>query len=125
MRPTAFTSRCWASTDSIGLFLFVAIWITVWRSAGVIRKDWPLTIRQRHGPPISAACPRSSLVGYPVGGAFLSLAYFDLPYNLVLLVVLRASSWLAENEPLGARSASTAPTSGGATRATSRPRFRI
>jgi hypothetical protein len=31
-----------------------------------------------------------SLVGFAVGGAFLSLAYFDLPYDiLVVVVVLR------------------------------------
>jgi hypothetical protein len=29
-----------------------------------------------------------SLIGYLVGGTFLSLAYFDLPYNLLVLVVL-------------------------------------
>jgi hypothetical protein len=29
-----------------------------------------------------------SLVGYFVGGAFLSLAYYDVPYNLVVALVL-------------------------------------
>ena len=29
-----------------------------------------------------------SLIGYLVGGAFLSLSYFDFPYNLMTLVVL-------------------------------------
>ena len=29
-----------------------------------------------------------SLVGYAAGGAFLSLAYFDLPYNMMVMVVL-------------------------------------
>ncbi|WP_341647587.1 hypothetical protein [Thauera humireducens] len=29
-----------------------------------------------------------ALVGYAVGGAFLSLAYFDLPYNLMVIVVV-------------------------------------
>ena len=28
------------------------------------------------------------LIGYATGGAFLSLVYFDLPYYLVLIVVL-------------------------------------
>ena len=28
-----------------------------------------------------------SLIGYAVGGAFLSLAYFDLPYYLLVLAV--------------------------------------
>ena len=32
-----------------------------------------------------------SLVGYAVGGAFLSLAYFDLPYDIMVMVVLTRS----------------------------------
>jgi hypothetical protein len=44
-----------------------------------------------------------SLVGYAVGGAFLSLAYFDLPYNIMVLVVL-ARVWMTskawEREPV-------------------------
>ncbi len=33
------------------------------------------------------------LVGYAAGGAFLSLAYFDLPYNMMIMVVL-ARKWV-------------------------------
>jgi hypothetical protein len=29
-----------------------------------------------------------SLVGYAVGGAFLSLAYYDVPFNLLVVLVL-------------------------------------
>ena len=29
-----------------------------------------------------------ALVGYSVGGAFSNLAYFDLPYNLLAIIVL-------------------------------------
>lgn len=34
-----------------------------------------------------------SLVGYAVGGAFLSLSYFDLPYNMMVMVVA-AQAWV-------------------------------
>jgi hypothetical protein len=34
-----------------------------------------------------------SLAGFAVGGAFLSLSYFDLPYNLMIMVVL-ARRWV-------------------------------
>ena len=42
-----------------------------------------------------------SLVGYFVGGAFLSLSYFDLPYDLMMMVVLArvwvtSQGWLRE-----------------------------
>jgi putative inorganic carbon (hco3(-)) transporter len=36
-----------------------------------------------------------SMVGYAVGGAFLSLTYFDLPYN-VLVVLVASKYWLIE-----------------------------
>jgi hypothetical protein len=44
-----------------------------------------------------------SLAGYAVGGAFLSLSYWDLPYNLMILAVigkrwLDRKEWLREKE---------------------------
>jgi putative inorganic carbon (hco3(-)) transporter len=44
-----------------------------------------------------------SLVAYAVGGAFLDLAYYDLPYNIMIIVVLtyawvRRRAW--ETEPV-------------------------
>lgn len=36
-----------------------------------------------------------SMVGFAVGGAFLSLAYFDLPYN-IMVVVIACKFWLLE-----------------------------
>ena len=35
-----------------------------------------------------AAMIQVSLIGYAVGGAFLGLAYFDIPYLLVAFVVI-------------------------------------
>jgi probable O-glycosylation ligase (exosortase A-associated) len=71
----------------VGLGLFLLLWITVWRSATWLRR----TGRARRGAEwasdLGSMC-QVSLVGYAVGGAFLSLAYFDLPYNLLVLVVV-------------------------------------
>ena len=85
----------------VGLILFVAIWIAVWRSA---RRDTPhgrVTIRQTAWVADLGSMCQVSLVGYLVGGMFLSLAYFDLPYNVLVLVVA-ARRWLAERRAEGA-----------------------
>ena len=53
------------------------------------------------------------LVGYLIGGLFLSLAYFDLPYNVLVLVVA-AKRWLGEARSAdGTAGAATQVTSGG------------
>ena len=70
-----------------GLFLFVLLWWLVWRHAGRMRRlgapDPTPSGRATLGGMIQV-----SLIGYLVGGAFLSLAYFDLPYDLLVLVVV-------------------------------------
>jgi probable O-glycosylation ligase (exosortase A-associated) len=38
-----------------------------------------------------------SMIGYAVGGAFLSLAYFDLPYNVLVILVV-SERWLNDKE---------------------------
>jgi uncharacterized protein (DUF983 family) len=37
-----------------------------------------------------AAMIQVSLVGYAAGGAFLGLGYFDLPYHLMIILILAA-----------------------------------
>ena len=71
----------------VGLFLFLGIWLSTWRLAGALRTQPDLAPEARWTADLGAMC-QVSLVGYAVGGAFLSLAYFDLPYNLMVLVVL-------------------------------------
>jgi len=41
------------------------------------------------------------MVGYGVGGAFLSLSYFDLPYNIMVAIIL--AKFFAEKELAGAQ----------------------
>lgn len=70
-----------------GLLLFLLIWWFVWRWAGRLHKNGDV------GPDLEwtrhlGGMIQVSLIGYLVGGAFLSLAYFDLPYNLLILVVV-------------------------------------
>ncbi|HYE69981.1 MAG TPA: putative O-glycosylation ligase, exosortase A system-associated [Aquabacterium sp.] len=85
----------------IGLLLFVGLWISTWRSAGWIRVNGAKQPESGWAADLAAMC-QVSLAGYAVGGTFLSLAYFDLPYNIMVLVVL-TRVWVAtrgwEREP--------------------------
>jgi len=100
----------------VGLGLFLLLWIMAWRTAGYLRRTGPLLPATQWTADLGAMT-QASLAGYAVGGAFLSLAYFDLPYNLVLLVVL-ARQWIAEK---GWEHETVAAPTPGAGRAVSRP----
>lgn len=86
----------------VGLILFLLLWWLVWQEGGKLRiegKNLPETLWISQ---LGAMC-QVSMVGYLVGGAFLSLAYFDLPYNIMVAVVLARrwidrKRWLAEND---------------------------
>lgn len=71
----------------VGLILFLLIWIFTWRWAGWLRVN-AKSDSATEWASVLGAMVQVSLIGYAVGGAFLSLAYFDLPYNLLVLVVL-------------------------------------
>ena len=74
----------------LGLFLLIG-WLT-WRTAVRVRKE-------ANGLPDAKWCldlssmSQVAMVGYAVGGAFLNLAYFDLPYYIMVLLVL-SLSWV-------------------------------
>lgn len=71
----------------VGLFLFLGIGFSAWRAGGRV-------IGQSKGRPELfwawelASMTQVSLVGFAVGGAFLGMAYFDLFYLLVAMLVL-------------------------------------
>lgn len=80
----------------LGLFLFLLLFILVWLSAGRLRiqgQKMPQTQWLSH---LGGMC-QVSLAGYAVGGAFLSLSYYDLPYNILVLVVL-GCRWIDRKE---------------------------
>jgi probable O-glycosylation ligase (exosortase A-associated) len=74
----------------VGLSLFLLCGFSAWRTASWIAhkaKENPEFKREAD----LALMIQVSLLGYAVGGAFLSLLYFDVPYYLiVVLVLLRA-----------------------------------
>lgn len=83
----------------IGFGLFMLLGVLAWlRARQVIRqckndmdKKWAADL---------AAMIQVSLVGYAAGGAFLGLGYFDLPYHLMIILVLVAKfSGVLESKP--------------------------
>ena len=78
----------------IGLLLFLLLWWVVWRDASKLRIEGRLQPETLWLSQLGAMC-QVSLIGYAVGGAFLSLAYFDLPYNILIMVVV-ARRWLTK-----------------------------
>jgi probable O-glycosylation ligase (exosortase A-associated) len=71
----------------VGLILFVSLWILVWRDASWILRQTRTRDDLRWAFDL-ARMVHVSLVGYFVGGTFLSLAYYDVPYYLVVALVL-------------------------------------
>jgi probable O-glycosylation ligase (exosortase A-associated) len=71
----------------VGLLLFLLLWLLAWRDASWIDRQ----ARLREGWQWASDLARMvqvSLVGYFVGGAFLYLAYYDVPYNLIAALVV-------------------------------------
>jgi probable O-glycosylation ligase (exosortase A-associated) len=74
----------------IGLLLFLGVFIAGWRTAsGLIRAVEASDNTQEYQWIASLLrMIQVSLVAYASGGAFLSLAYFDLPWHLLAIIVL-------------------------------------
>src|SRR5258706_10100751 len=71
----------------VGLALFLLLWILLWRDASWIIRRTQGQDELRWASDL-ARMIQVSLIGYLVGGAFLSLAYYDVPYNLLIAIVL-------------------------------------
>jgi putative inorganic carbon (hco3(-)) transporter len=88
----------------VGLILFLSLGWLGYRAARQIRKQAAKQAEAQWASQLAAMC-QVSLVGYAVGGAFLSLAYFDLPYNILIILAV-SLRWIQEKkwqtEPQGA-----------------------
>ncbi len=71
----------------VGLILFLMIWITSYTTANKLQKESAEQPETKWAGDLSAMA-KVSLIGYLVGGAFLSMPYFDLPYNIMVMIVL-------------------------------------
>lgn len=85
----------------VGLALFLLLGISTWRWAARMRKEAAGFPQASWCADLAGMC-QVSLLGYAVGGAFLNMAHFDLPYNIMALVVM-ARVWMLrrgwETEP--------------------------
>jgi probable O-glycosylation ligase (exosortase A-associated) len=85
----------------VGLLLFMLIWWFTWkmgsdiiaRSRGQPERTWAFWL---------ANAVQASLIAYLVGGAFLSLAYWDMPYYLMVLIAVTRDALVSEGVPAGA-----------------------
>lgn len=78
----------------IGLVLFLGVWFSTWRIAGQMIREGRAGADTAWVADLGAMV-QVSLVAYMVGGAFLSLAYFDLPYYIMAVTVC-ARQWLLD-----------------------------
>lgn len=72
----------------VGLGLFLLLGFTTWRTAGRLARAQAGDSDFGAWMPLLMRMVQVSLVGYAVGGAFLSLAYLDVPYYIVSYVIL-------------------------------------
>ena len=77
------------------LFLYLLFWFLTYRTAGRLMK----VARER--PDLEwvgqlGAMIKVSIVGFAVGGAFLSLAFWDMPFYFMVLLVV-TENWVKSN----------------------------
>jgi probable O-glycosylation ligase (exosortase A-associated) len=73
----------------IGLGMFLLLAVFTWLRANQVIRECKNDPERKWAADL-AAMIQVSLVGYGAGGAFLGLAYFDLTYHLMIILVLAA-----------------------------------
>lgn len=99
------------SQGFVGLLIYLTFWVLVWRQCAWLRRQ------TRDSPELQWAFVLGSmvqvaLVGYAIGGAFLDLAFWDLPYYLYAAVAAARYAVQQELRPvkkIGSSGAVAAP----------------
>ena len=93
----------------IGLGIFILLGLFTWLRAQQVIKTCKNDPERKWAADL-AAMIQVSFVGYAAGGAFLGLSYFDLPYHLMIIVVLAAKfAGVLDKAPTGVLSNSVQP----------------
>ena len=71
----------------IGLFLFLLVGVLTWLDAARLRRTYAGNADLKWAADLGSMM-QVSMIGFAVTGAFLSLAYFDLPYNVMAVSCL-------------------------------------
>lgn len=92
----------------VGLGLFLLVFGYAWLNANWVLTKTKGRVDLNWARDLAAMC-QVTLVGYAVGGAFLSMTYFDFPYYIVIILVLLrsfvAQALQTEAAPLTTKSA--------------------
>lgn len=84
----------------IGFALFMLLGVMTWLRAQQIIRRCKMDPDKKWAADL-AAMFQVSLLGYAAGGAFLGMAYFDLPYHMMIILVLAAKfSGALEKQPV-------------------------
>jgi probable O-glycosylation ligase (exosortase A-associated) len=85
----------------IGFGLFMLLGLLAWLRANQVIRRCKKDPEKKWASDL-ASMIQVSLVGYAAGGAFLGMAYFDLPYHLMIILVLTAKfSGVLDKVPVG------------------------
>lgn len=71
-----------------GLFLYLMLGLMTWRKAGKLARETKDDPELMAWVPLMMRMIQVSLIGFAVGGAFLTLVHFDMPYYIAGIVVL-------------------------------------
>jgi len=85
----------------IGFGMFILLAVFTWLRANQVIRECKKDPERKWAADL-AAMIQVSLVGYGAGGVFLGLAYFDLTYHLMIILILAAkfSGVLEKHEPV-------------------------
>jgi probable O-glycosylation ligase (exosortase A-associated) len=81
-----------------GLALFLMLGAVTWRRASRLARETMSDAEFGAWVPALMPMIQVSLIGYAVGGAFLSLAYADVPYYFLGIVIMVDATWKDRNE---------------------------